>query len=164
MLESDILQYQDDQQQQHGHKEQGGDGVDLRADPLLGHGVDGHGQGGGGRPGGKVADDEVVDAHGEGGEGAGDDARLDLGEDDLPERLEPGAAQVLGCVDEVLVQLPQFGPNGQNHIGDIKGDVGQQQRDKAKLKGKTEIHLKRTAEGDQSRIQDLAGKNEQKHQ
>ena len=42
-----LPQVHDGQQHQHRHEQQGGDGVDLRADPLLGHAVDGHGQRGG---------------------------------------------------------------------------------------------------------------------
>lgn len=64
----------DDQQGDHHHEEQGGQGVDLRADPLLGHGIDDHGQGGEGGAGGEVADHEVVDGHSEGDEQAVDHA------------------------------------------------------------------------------------------
>ena len=44
----------DGQQHQHRYEQQRGDGVDLRADPLFGHGVDDHGQGLGLAAGGEV--------------------------------------------------------------------------------------------------------------
>ena len=127
LLQPGLPDIDNGQQEDHGDKEDGGDGVDLRAHPLLGHAVDGHGQGGRGGAGGEVADDEVVDAHGEGGEGPGDDARLDLRQDHLVKSLEPGAAQILGGVNEVLVQLAQLGAYRQKHIGDVEGDVGDEQ-------------------------------------
>ena len=121
----------DGQEQDHGDEQQRGHGVDLRADALFRHAVDGHGQRGGGRARGEVADDEVVDGHGEGRQRAGDDAGLDLGDDDLPERLHPGAAQILGRVDEVAVHLPQLRADGQQDVGDIEADVGDEQRAEA---------------------------------
>ena len=119
------------QQNQHRQKQEAGDRVDLRRNPPLGHAVDGHGQGGGGGPGGEVGDHEVVDGHGEGDEGPGDDAGPDLRQDHLPEGLHPGAAQILGGVHQVPVHLPELGGNIQDDVGNIKGDVGQEQRPKA---------------------------------
>ena len=122
-----LPQVHDGQQHQHRHEQQGGDGVDLRADPLLGHAVDGHGQRGGAGTGGEVADDEVIHRHGEGRQSAGDDTGLDLRDHHTPEGLHPRAAQILRRIDEVAVHLPQLGPHGQNHIGDIEADMGDQQ-------------------------------------
>ena len=50
-----VPQVDDGQQHQHRHKQQGGNGVDLRADALFGHAVNGHGQGGLTGSGGKIA-------------------------------------------------------------------------------------------------------------
>ena len=122
-----VTQVDDGQQHQHRHKQQGGNGVDLRTDALFGHAVDGHGQGGGAGSGGKVADDEVIHGHGEGRQRAGHDAGLDLRDHHPPEGLHPGAAQVLGRVDEVPVHLPQLWPHGQDDIRDVEADVGDQQ-------------------------------------
>ena len=122
-----LTEVDESQQQQHRHEEQGGDGVDLGAHPLFRHAVDGHGQGGGGGARREVADDEVIHAHGEGRQGAGDDAGLDLRQDHLPEGLHPGAAQVLGGVDEVAVHLPELGAHGEDDIGDVEADVGDEQ-------------------------------------
>ena len=121
----------DRQQAQHRPKQQGGDGVDLRTDAFFGHGVDAHGQVGGGGAGGEVADDEIVNAHGEGRQRTGDDAGLDLRDNDLPEGLHPGAAQVHSRVHQIAVHLPQLGADGEDHIGDVERDMGDEQRPKA---------------------------------
>ena len=130
-LHAGLPDIHDGQQQQHRHKQQRGNGVDLRADTLLGHAVDGHGQGRRAGAGGKVGDDEVVDGHGESRQRAGHDAGLDLGDNHLPEGLHPGAAQVLGRVHQVPVHLPQLGAHGQNDVGDVEHHVGNQQRAEA---------------------------------
>ena len=128
------------QECQHRQKQQGGDGVDLRGNAALGHTVDGHGQGGGGGTGGEVGDDEVVHAHGEGDKGPGDDARLDLREDHLPERLHPGTAQVLGRVHQVFVHLPQAGGDVEDHVGDVEGHMGQQEGAEPQGQAGGELH------------------------
>ena len=139
-LQPGLPDIDDDQQQKHGHEQQGGNGVDLRRDPLFRHAVDGHGQGGGGRAGGEIADDEVVHAHGEGRQRAGDDAGLDLRQNDLPEGLHPGAAQVHGGVHQVFVHLPQLGAHGQNDIGDVEGHMGDEQRAEAQGQAGGQLH------------------------
>ena len=106
MLGMVLPQVDDGQQDNDRDEQQRGHGVDLRADALFGHGVDAHGQVGGGGAGGEVADDKVIHRHGEGDEQAVDDARLDLRDNDLPEGLHPGAAQVLGRIDQIAVHLP----------------------------------------------------------
>ena len=139
-LLSDLLQVGQHQQHQHRQEQQGGDGVDLRTHPLLGHAVDGHGQGGVGRAGGEVGDDEVVNGHGEGDERPGDDAGLDLRQHHLPEGLHPGTAQVLGRIHQVAVHLPQLGGHVEDHIGDVEGYMGQQQGGKAQHQPVGQLH------------------------
>ena len=122
-----------DEREQHEHRreQQRRDGVDLRADALFRHAVDRHCQRRGTGAGGKVADDEVVDRHREGRERAGDDAGLDLGNHDAPERLHPRAAEILRRVDEVAVHLAQLRPDGEDDVRNVEADVRQQQRAEA---------------------------------
>ena len=117
----------DDQQGQNRHEQQGGDRVDLGSDTLLGHAVNGHGQRGRRGTGGEITDDKVVHTHGERSQSTGNNAGLDLGQNDLPESLHPGAAEVHGRIHQVLVHLTQLGADGQDHIGDVECDVGNQQ-------------------------------------
>ena len=106
MLGMVLPQVDDGQQDDDRDEQQRGYGVDLRADALFGHAVDGHGQRGGGRTRREVADDEIIDGHSESRQRTGDDTGLDLRNDDLPEGLHPGAAQVLGRIDQIAVHLP----------------------------------------------------------
>ena len=119
------------QQQDHRDEQQRGNGVDLWADTLFGHAVDGHGQRAGAGARSEIADDKIIDGHGERRQCAGDDTGLDLRDDDLPEGLHPGAAQILRRVHQIAVHLPQLGTHGQDHIGDVEADVGDQQRTEA---------------------------------
>ena len=106
MLGMVLPQVDDGQQDDDRDEQQRGYGVDLRADALFGHAVDGHGQRGGGRTRREVADDEIINGHSESRQCTGDDTGLDLRNDDLPEGLHPGAAQVLGRIDQIAVHLP----------------------------------------------------------
>ena len=139
-LLADLPHVVEHQQGQHRQKQQGGHGVDLRGDALFGHGVDAHGQGGGGRACGEVGDDKVINGHGEGDERPGDDARLDLRQDHLPEGLHPGAAQVLGRVYQVFVHLAQLGGHVEDDIGNVEGHMGQQHGAEAQGEADGQLH------------------------
>ena len=76
----------------------------------------------------KVADDEVIQAHGEGHDGAGDDTGHDLMEGHLEEGLQRGAAQIHGSIRQGVVHLLEFRHHIQDDVGQIEGDVGDQQR------------------------------------
>ena len=79
----------------------------------------------------KIGDNEVIEAHREGDERAGDDAGLDLRDDDLRERLEGRRAKIHRRVDEVGVERAELGRDGEHHIGNAEHDVREQQRTEA---------------------------------
>ena len=130
-LQTGLPEVGDHQKQQDCHKEQGGDSVDFRRYPFLSHAIDGHSQGRGRRTRGEIADNKIIYAHGKGCQRAGDDAGLDFRQNHFPECLHPGTAQVLSGVHQILVHLPQLWAYRENDVGNIEGNMGNQQRAEA---------------------------------
>ena len=95
---------------------------------LFRVGIDFHGKGHKIQPADKIADDKIVQTHGERHNGAGHDAGGDLMERHLEKRLQGRAAQVHGRVPEGAVRLLEFRHDVQDHVGEVEGDVGNEQR------------------------------------
>ena len=112
-----------DEQGEDGEEDDGREGVHLGGDGLLRHVVDADGQGLEAVAGGEVGDDEVVKAQGEGHDGAGDDAGHDLGDLDLEEGAEGGAAQVHRGLGEGGIHLLELGEDLEDDVGQAEGDV-----------------------------------------
>ena len=116
-----------DHQHQDKKEQQGKHGIQLRLQRLFYIGVDFHRQRDEVTAGYEVTDHEVIQAHGKGHNGACHDAGGNLGEGDLVEGLPGSASQVHSCIRKRGIHLPQLGHNIQDHIGQVKGQVGKKQ-------------------------------------
>ena len=74
-------------QDQHGGKQNGGQGIHLRFDSLAHFGINLRGQGIDSGPFGKVCDDEIIQGHGKGKEKAGNHTGHDIRKSDFPEGI-----------------------------------------------------------------------------
>ena len=79
----------------------------------------------------KVADDKIIQRQGERHQRAGNDTGHDLGQHHLEKRLERVAPQIQRRFVHMRVHLTQLGADLQHHIRQTKGDMRQQQCEKA---------------------------------
>ena len=129
----DIHNVYDQKDSQHHHKDNGGEGVYLRADLPSGHGEDGDGESLCAGAVSKVADDEVIDGVGEGHEEAGENTGHNLGHHHLAEHLQLIAAQIRRRLAEIPIHLPQLRHNVQNDVRHAERDMGEDQGGEAEF-------------------------------